>query len=133
MFGYCYQAGRGVDRNFEEAMAQYRKATQLGFLLLGEPFEFIKQQLQSKNKTSALSCINSMGYTYAKQNNMSEAIKHFEIASGKGSAAANYNLGHCYENGKGVKKDIELAKKYYEEASKKGYKKAIEAVDRLNF
>jgi hypothetical protein len=131
MLGYCYQTGTGTNQNSEEAMAQYHEATQLGFLLVGESYEFVKKQLELKNKKNALSCINSMGHTYADLGEMDEAIKCFQIASSKGSFAATYNLGYCYENGKGVEKSIETAKKYYQEASNKGYQKATQAIKRL--
>jgi len=49
-----------------------------------------------------------------------------------GNSAAMNNIGVCYEDGRGVTKDINLAKEWYKKAAAKGHVGAKEAFDRLN-
>ncbi|EAY11375.1 CAMK family protein kinase [Trichomonas vaginalis G3] len=47
-----------------------------------------------------------------------EAIESFKLAADIGIAEAMYQLGRCYEEGKGVKEvDLQLASKYYKKAA----------------
>ena len=42
-----------------------------------------------------------------------------------------FNLGECYEQGKGVKQDINQAIHWYTLSAEQGYEDAIEALERL--
>ncbi len=54
----------------------------------------------------------------------SEAVEwHKEVAK-KGWAPAQYNLGCCYANGKGVEKNMKMAAKWFNEAAKQGHPEA---------
>ena len=40
---------------------------------------------------------------------LEEAVKCYREAAAQGNAGAQYNLGVCYKNGEGVKRDMEEA------------------------
>ena len=62
-----------------------------------------------------------IGNEYYDDKNYIEAIKYFQKAAEKGNANAQYNLGCCYEYGKGVSVDYTEAVKWYRKAAEKEY------------
>ncbi len=44
----------------------------------------------------------------------------YRAAAGKGDAKAQYKLGRCYENGRGVAQDFAEARKWYEKSARQG-------------
>ncbi|KTC71536.1 TPR repeat-containing protein [Legionella birminghamensis] len=63
--------------------------------------------------------------------NFSEAYKQYLKADELGSARAAYNLGRCYESGKGTKQDLDQALECYQRAYERGYVKAEAAIARI--
>ena len=57
----------------------------------------------------------------------------YEKAAKQGHAAAQFNLGECYENGYGVPQDVSKAKYWMEKAAKQGFVKAKEALEQLKW
>lgn len=55
-----------------------------------------------------------------------EAIKYFEKGANMGDADCQYEMGVCYENGRGVSPDLKTAKAYYMQAAAQGNTKAKE-------
>ena len=51
----------------------------------------------------------------------------------QGNNYAQYNLGVCYENGRGVTKSISEAVKWYRKAAEKGHARAKEKLRRLGY
>ena len=69
-------------------------------------------------------CQQGIDYHYGnngKPQDYSMSIKFLRLAADQGYAAAQYNLGVCYEKGLGVTQDYEIAKKYYCLAADQGY------------
>ena len=67
----------------------------------------------------------NIGYDYyngtnGKQNDYSEAVKWYRKAAEQGDATAQYNLGVCYEKGRGVPQDYSEAVKWYRKAAEQG-------------
>ncbi|HEY0790953.1 MAG TPA: tetratricopeptide repeat protein [Chthoniobacterales bacterium] len=60
-----------------------------------------------------------------------KAVQWYQKAAGAGSAVAMNNLGGCYEEGTGVRKDRNLARQWYHAAVAAGYTHAQEALARL--
>lgn len=54
-----------------------------------------------------------------------EAVEHFRMSSSSYNASACYNLALLYEQGLGIKKDMEVAMKLYKLASDQGHDKAL--------
>lgn len=57
---------------------------------------------------------------YGCSPNIKRAIKHIEDIACKGDATAQYLLGACYDNGIGVKQNLELAAELYLKAAEQG-------------
>jgi len=53
-----------------------------------------------------------------------EAVKWFRRAAEQNDAAAQYNLGNCYRDGKGVEKDAVEAVKWYRKAAERNHAEA---------
>lgn len=53
------------------------------------------------------------------------AVSHFKLATSHSHASAAYNLGICYEEGIGIKKNLKMALECYMLASSLGHGKAL--------
>ncbi len=62
--------------------------------------------------------------------NPAAAAEHFLRAADAGHAWAQYNLGHLYLDGRGVRRDRALAYRYYLEAAEQGHGRAMSLVGR---
>ena len=60
-----------------------------------------------------------------------EAVKWYRKAAEQGYADAQYNLGSCYYNGKGVPQNYAEAVKWYCKAVGQGHADAIELLEKL--
>ena len=80
--------------------------------------------------------IRNLGKMYEKgqivQQSYTKAFHLFVVSYNHGSVLTAYDLGRCYENGKGVEKNNKAAKTCYEIAAKAQVEKAIKALERLN-
>lgn len=112
--------------NPEEAEKLLRKAAQLGHvgaksmlgsLLLnnGNHDESIRLLIEAAENGDA-SASGKLGTYYRLRNDDEQAVKWLEKA-GKQDEYAYYQLSLCYEEGRGVKKDIHKAKRMWEELS----------------
>jgi TPR repeat protein len=104
--GFCYDDGRGVTKNYGEAVKWYRKAAEQDYA----PAQF------------------NLGYCYANgqgvRKDKAEAVKWFRKAAEQNYAPAQSNLGYCYDNGRGVEKDAEEATRWYRKAAEQGHPEA---------
>lgn len=57
--------------------------------------------------------------------NYEEAVEHFRMSSSANNASSCFNLALLYEQGLGVKKDLEIAMRLYKMASDQGHDKAL--------
>ena len=55
------------------------------------------------------------------------------MAAEKESTGGYYNVGYCYEYGKGVSKDISIAISYYKKAAAKGHNDSKERLKKLGY
>ena len=62
---------------------------------------------------------------------MQKAVEWYTKAAEQGNAVAQYNLGVCYNFGKGVEKDLQKAIEWYTKAAEQGDEDAQEALERL--
>lgn len=58
-----------------------------------------------------------------------QEIKFCHQAAEQGETAAQYQLGLCYANGRGVGRDLSQAARWYDKAAKSGH---ADAASRLN-
>ena len=105
--GLCYEYGRGVTQNYNEAVKWYRKAAEQG----------------------NASAQNNLGGCYYNGRGVTqdyyEAVKWYRKAAEQGYAFAQYNIGLCYEYGRGVTQNYNEAVKWYRKASEQGYANAM--------
>ena len=77
---------------------------------------------------SAQQCVgqsfNVHGNQQAKENNLEEAFACFVLGTSKGCSKAQFNLGICYQFGKGTSKNLEKAIHFYTLASRQGHAQA---------
>ena len=100
--GDVYYFGRGVAKNYAEAVKWYKKAAERGHA----------------------GAQNDLGWMYQKglgvPTDYAEAVKWYKKAAEQGNVTAQYRLGYMYANGLGVKKDNAEAEKWYQRARGRG-------------
>uniref|UniRef100_A0A1E1XLX5 Putative death ligand signal enhancer n=1 Tax=Amblyomma sculptum TaxID=1581419 RepID=A0A1E1XLX5_AMBSC len=69
-------------------------------------------------------CLEDIKGAELLSTNEKKALESFKRAKMLGSARAYYNLGVCYETGKGVGRDLDKAVMHYKEASLRGHPQA---------
>lgn len=99
----AYYDGKGVTKNFTEAVKWYTKAAEQGY---------------AKAQCNLGNC-----YYYGKgvAKDFTEAAKWYRKAAEQGIAVAQTNLGQSYHAGEGVAKDFTEAVKWYTKAAEQGY------------
>ena len=100
--GGMYDAGRGVPRDFKEAVRWYRLAADQGdaggqFLLGG-----------------------MYGDGRGVPQDLKEAVRWYRLAADQGYAFAQYSLGMVYSDGRGVPQDFKEAVRWYRLAADQG-------------
>ena len=113
--GYAYEYGlQGVDIDIEQALRWYRRAV----FEADDPIAHV-----------------GLGRLYYKGNGVAQntitACNHWKKAFDQGSADAALYLGIAYNREFGVKRDIQLAKSYFESATKADYFYAYGALGRI--
>ena len=100
--GSCYANGRGVARNYAEAVKWYRLSAEQGYA----------------------AAQNRLGVCYSRglgvAQNYAEAVEWYRKAAEQGNAFAEDNLGACYLSGHGVARDFTEAVKWYRLSAEQG-------------
>ena len=107
--GTLYRHGRGVEINIDTALEWFTKSAEKGFAIAQ----------------------NEAGAIHYDKGRYQDAFKWFTKSAAQGYTYAQSNLAKCYEDGKGVKKDIPEALKLYGKAAEKGHTRAKENLRRL--
>ncbi len=126
--GECYYNGKGVKKDLEKALEWFTMAAELGHKEALEAKENTERELANKKthnpparKTISSSELFSQGLHYYEQGNLKKAVDLFTQAAEQGHRDAQYKLGECYDNGKGVQKNPEKAAAWYMKAANRGY------------
>lgn len=147
--GYRYYNGKGVKRDYAEAVKWYRKSAEQGYAeaqyWLGLMYQWgkgVKQDYAEAIKWFLKSA--EQGYAKAQytlgisyhlgegvKKDYAEAAKWYSKAAEQGYTGAQYSLGDMYEHGYGVAKDLQEARKWYGKAAAQGHFSAKEALKRL--
>ena len=72
----------------------------------------VTQQQTAKAEQEDASALNRRGVQYYLEKDYVQAIKCFRAAAEQGHAVAQYNLGTCYQEGKGVTQNYAEAVKW---------------------
>lgn len=136
--GVCFEWGKGVPQNYEQAVYWYQKASEKdmrGTLYLGYMYERGNGVQQSYEKALSLGqkaadagIANAErfvgGFYYlghAVEKDFSKAVYWFERSANQGLVSSLTDLGNIYYiGGYGVKRDFEKALAYYQQAADKG-------------
>lgn len=137
--GLQYYGGAVIAQNTDSALYYCHKSADLGYekaqYKLGQWYEDgdngIKQDLKKSNHYYELAAEQGnekaqkivapyMLEKYKTKGDISSLMKSAEY----GDAEAQYELGNCYYNGKGVTKDYKMAKKWHYAAAEQKYCKA---------
>ena len=118
--GYMYQNGLGVNRDYHGAIKWYKKAAERG----------------NSNAQNALVYVqNMLGDMYfdgkGVSQDYSEAAKYYSDSAEKGNSYGQYRLAVMYENGYGVKQNLNQAMYMYERAVHNGYADALEPLNKI--
>jgi TPR repeat protein len=108
--GVAYAKGVVVEADLDEAKRWYARAADRGYA----------------------AAQNNLGALLDEEERFAEAARYYRLAAEQGNADASVNLGVLYENGDGVERDLDKAKRWYARAAAKGHKHAIEALEALN-
>ena len=115
--GNCYYDGKGITRDYKNAVQWYKKAADQGD-------SFAQNRL-------------GLCYEYGcgVQQDYAQAVKYYRLAADQENSDAQSNLGWCYQNGHGVQQDYGQAVKYFRLAADQGkatdyYQKAANQGDK---
>jgi hypothetical protein len=112
--GCAFSNGRGVEKDFAQALAWYRKAAAQGHS----------------------GAQNNLGWMYngghGVEKNAAEAAKWYLMAAKNGSAVAQNNIGLKYEKGAGVAQCRDEALRWYRAAADQGNESAQKNLERLH-
>ena len=131
--GRCYETGDGVGKDLAEAVKWYRMAAEEGHvqaaLELSKCYTFgfgvrknrvtSSKWLRRAAEGGHVSAMMLLAHRYQRETvgdvdyNPREAVKWFRKAAEQGNAEAMYELGECYEKGFGVKKEPDMAYRWF--------------------
>lgn len=131
--GMCYNSGKGIEKNLEEAIQMYSRAMELGnpnamynialiyqynnkYRNLEEAIKFYKILIEI-NDADAMYQLALLYQENKQYNNLDEAIKLYKMAIELEKPGAMYQLGHCYYKGYGVEKKFDHAFKLFFQGS----------------
>ena len=128
--GNCYEKGKGTNKDLKAAIECYNYALNkgcnsgayyLGFLYMdagdtgNEKLYFAKAAEMKHPHGTAV-----YGIILQQEGKLAQAFEYFKKAKELGNAQGALLLGDCYENGKGIEKNIDMAVECYKLALEKG-------------
>lgn len=133
-----YYYGRGVTKNYTEAIKWYKLAANKGYgkAMYDLGFMYRKGQGVSVDYAEAMrwyrmavdkgndEAMNDLGYMYKKGEgvsvNYTEAMRWYRMAANRGNTSAMNRIGLLYDNGEGVEQDYWEALKWFMRAADNG-------------
>ncbi|KAI8090402.1 hypothetical protein BDF21DRAFT_411184 [Thamnidium elegans] len=121
LYGVSLRHGWGCKTNEHVAFQYLQKAAEHAVEDLANITNTVNT---SASKGELIMAIYELGVSFRHgwgcRKNKESAVQFFKIAADLGDPDAQNDLGHCYYQGQGVKKDLGLAAKYYRKADKQG-------------
>jgi Sel1 repeat len=106
--GVCFYTGKGVDRDFEQALRWYRKGAEQG---------------DARAQCGLGACFYNGAWV---AQDYAEGVSWFHKAAEQGYVGAQYNIGIAFSNGNGVDKNLSEAASWYHKAAEQGSTAACE-------
>ena len=110
--GRMYENGLGINEDVEIAKAYYEIAAENG----SSSAEKRLDEIINEEKVVDAEAQFQEGWKYDNAKEYAIAIKWYKKAAGQGHKWAQYNLGVCYANGRGVVEDCATAAEWYGKA-----------------
>lgn len=140
--GMCYYEGKDVEQDWDQAIIWFQKAASQGQLEAQYNLGLCYYNGQGVSKDKGKACeyfalsadqglpeaLLSLGIIAYDDKDSQSAFLLFEKAAQHGCAQAQYNLGVCYFEGIGVKKNKTRAIFWFQQAAAKGLEKAEEVL-----
>jgi TPR repeat protein len=120
--GNLYDAGQGVEQDYQHANALYREAFEVG----------------KDNDTHALvNALSNLGINYRKglgvEQSLATALSFWQRAADLGHARCQYRVGWAYMEGRGgYEKNAQLARQYIKASAAQGNVEAVALLKKLN-
>lgn len=105
----CYANGRGRPKDVQKAIA-------------------LNERAAAANSAVAM---NQLGAIYLRSLDYAKALEWFLKSADAGEAAAMYNIGTMYHDGRGVERNLKTAMAWYLKAHEKGHASAAYELGRL--
>ena len=136
--GEKYYNGQDVERNYEEAVKWYRKASEQGDVRaqcnLGlcykngqgversyeEAVKWFRKAAEQGNARAQCNLGGCYSFGWGVGQSYKEAVKWFRKAAEQGDADAQCHFGVCYDKGQGVEQSYKEAVKWYRKAAEQG-------------
>ena len=112
--GVCLYNGEGVTKSKEEAYKWFKKAAEQGLSAA--------QNMMGRYTESGWGNVRINKY---------KAVEWYRKAAEQGFADAQYNLATCFQNGRGVTKDLAVACNWYRKAAEQGHENAKKVVAKI--
>ncbi|EXX50442.1 uncharacterized protein OCT59_023895 [Rhizophagus irregularis] len=139
--GYCYSMGIGTEINMKKAFKLYQKAADLGNIRAqcnlinlyldgdGTEKDYNKAfELAKKSAEDHSDGMNLLGYCYnngiGTNIDKKKAFELFQEAAKLECCDAQYNLALMYEDGEGIKQNIDQAIYWYKKSANQGFQSA---------
>jgi len=111
--GYCYDTGKAIDMNTEEAIFWYTQAANKGHVI-------------AQNN---LGVLYTTGHNERIQKNAAEALHWYKLSAKKGNPNAQFHCGLAHLNGEGLEqRDDQAAFFWFKKAAKQGHVLAMSNV-----
>ncbi len=137
--GKMYQIGKGVEKNYDEALKYYQKAADQGYpqaqnalggmyhdgLAVPRNYKIAIQWYKKSAEQGYASAQNNLAYMYTSgfgvSRNYEEAIKWLKKAVEQSDPVAQNSFGYMLYKGWGVPKDIKDAFNWYKKSAEQGF------------
>ncbi|MBQ6771138.1 MAG: sel1 repeat family protein [Bacteroidales bacterium] len=137
LYAACLENGWGVDENYAQALAWYKKAADqkqkdsynaIGNLYrmgkgvkadASEAFKWFKLGAEAEDAQAMLNLGNCHYFGMGTGKSIEEAVRWWRQSADGGNAYAKAQMGDCYYYGMGAEKDLETAIDYYTQAADK--------------
>jgi len=128
LLGISYKRGRGVKRNYKDAVKWLRKSFGQGYQQAEKPIGECYRDATIYDKENGLKWLREaaeqgdlkaqyrLAFECYCENDIKEAIKYYTKAARQGHVRSQYMLGNLYHVGKRVKRDPVEAVKWYKKA-----------------
>ena len=115
--GRMYENGMGVNEDISAAKYYYTKAAENGSTIAKNRLD----EIINEEKIVVAEDQFQEGWKYDNAKEYSKAIKWYKKAARQGHKFAQYNLGVCYANSRGVTEDCGVAAVWYSKAAEQGH------------